>query len=104
MGARTQAECLEVFEAADVTVGAVADVEQLASHPYVCERGSLVTLPDDDMPGGRLPMHAAVPRMSGTPAQMRSPAPDIGQHNGEIFGAIGITDAELEKLKEEGVV
>lgn len=104
MGARTQAECLEIFEAADVTVGAVADVEQLASHPYVCERGSLMSVPDEDMPGGRLPMHAAVPRMSGTPAQMRTPAPDIGQHNGEIYGAIGISDAELEKLKEEGVV
>jgi crotonobetainyl-CoA:carnitine CoA-transferase CaiB-like acyl-CoA transferase len=104
MGARTQAECLEIFEAADVTVGAVADVEQLASHPYVCERGSLMSVPDADMPGGRLPMHAAVPRMSGTPARMRTPAPDIGQHNGEIYGAIGISDAELEKLKEEGVV
>jgi len=104
MGARTQAECLEIFEAADVTVGAVADVEQLASHPYVCARGSLMTVPDEDMPGGRLPMHAAVPRMSGTPAQMRSPAPDIGQHNGEIYGEIGITDADLDKLKEEGVV
>jgi crotonobetainyl-CoA:carnitine CoA-transferase CaiB-like acyl-CoA transferase len=104
MGARTQAECLEIFEAADVTVGAVADVEQLATHPYVCERASLITLPDDDMPDGRLPMHASVPRMSGTPAQMRTPAPDIGQHNGEIFGEIGLSSADLEKLKQEGVV
>ncbi len=104
MGARTQAECLEIFEAADVTVGAVADVEQLATHPYVCERGSLITLPDVEMKDGRIPMHAAVPRLSGTPAQMRTPAPDIGQHNGEIYGGIGLSSADLEKLKEEGVV
>lgn len=104
MGARTQAECLEIFEAADVTVGAVADVEQLASHPYVRERGSIISMPDDETESGRLPMHAAVPRMSATPARMRTPAPDIGQHNGEILGGIGITAADLEKLKQEGVV
>jgi crotonobetainyl-CoA:carnitine CoA-transferase CaiB-like acyl-CoA transferase len=104
MGARTQAECLEIFDAADVTVGAVADVEQLATHPYVVERGSLVSLPDADTPSGRIPMHAAVPRLSGTPAQMRTPAPDIGQHNNEIYGAIGISPGDLEKLKQQGVV
>ncbi|MDA0342368.1 MAG: CoA transferase [Proteobacteria bacterium] len=104
MGARTQAECLEIFDAADVTVGAVADVEQLATHPYVVERGSLVSLPDADTPSGRIPMHAAVPRLSGTPAQMRTPAPDIGQHNDEIYGAIGISPGDLEKLKQQGVV
>ena len=104
MGARTQAECLEIFEAADVTVGAVADVEQLANHPYVRERGSLVSLPDADVEGGRLPMHAAVPRLSETPARMRSPAPDIGQHNDEIYGQIGISAADLQELKQAGVV
>ena len=104
MGARTQAECLEIFEAADVTVGAVADVEQLATHPYVTERGSLISLPDDQTESGRIPMHAAVPRMSGTPAQMRTPAPEIGQHNSEIYGAIGLSDDDLRHLKEEGVV
>jgi crotonobetainyl-CoA:carnitine CoA-transferase CaiB-like acyl-CoA transferase len=95
---------LEIFDAADVTVGAVADVEQLANHPYVIERGSLVSLPDADTPSGRIPMHAAVPRLSATPAQMRTPAPDIGQHNNEIYGAIGISPGDLEKLKQQGVV
>ena len=104
MGARTQAECLEIFEASDVTVGAVADVEQLATHPYVRERRSLISMPDDETESGRIPMHAAVPRMSGSPAQMRTPAPDIGQHNAEIYGAIGLSEDDLKKLSQEGVV
>ena len=49
-------------------------------------------------------MHAAVPRMSGSPAQMRNSAPDIGQHNAEIYGAIGISEDDLNKLSQEGVV
>ncbi len=102
MAARTQEECLAVFDAADVTVGAVADIEQLMTHPYVCERGSLVSLPDDET--GRLPMHAGVPRLSGTPARMRTPAPAIGQHNMEILGGLGFSADDLNDLKDEGVI
>ena len=55
MKSHTQKECLEIFEKADVTVGAVADIEQLSSHPYIIERGSLVNLPDRDVMSGVLP-------------------------------------------------
>jgi len=85
MKSLTQKECLEIFEEADVTVGAVADIEQLSSHPYIIERGSLVNLPDRDVESGVLPAHAAIPRLSETPAKMRSEAPDIGENNEEIF-------------------
>ena len=102
MASRTQAECLEIFEAADVTVGAVADVEQLSTHPYVAERGAVARLPDAET--GDLPMHAPVPRLSETPAVLRHPAPEIGQHNDEIYGEIGIDADERAALAQEGVL
>ena len=34
-------------------------------------------------------MHAAVPRMSETPAQIRTEAPDVGEHNALIYSKIG---------------
>jgi crotonobetainyl-CoA:carnitine CoA-transferase CaiB-like acyl-CoA transferase len=37
-------------------------------------------------------MHAPVPRLSGTPAALRRPAPRIGQHEAEILGSLA--DAE----------
>ena len=104
MKVRTQDECLTIFEKADVTLGAVADVAQLMEHNYVRERGSLVTLPDKHTKSGRIPMHAAVPRMSGSPAKMRSEAPDIGEHNTVIFNELGLSELDLVKLKEEGVI
>src|SRR3546814_15146366 len=55
MAERTQEECLEIFEKAGVTVGAVADVAQLAEHPYPLDRSVIVSLPDADT--GRLAMH-----------------------------------------------
>ena len=102
MAERTQAECLAVFEAAEVTVGAVADIEQLMTHPYIAERGCLISLPDGE--AGRLPMHAAIPRLSESPARMRSPAPGIGEHNAEILGALGLSAEALAELKRDGVV
>lgn len=104
MKVRTQAECLEIFEEADVTVGAVADIEQLIDHPYIKERGSIINLPDGETETGKIPVHAAVPRLSKTPAKMRNEAPEIGANNEEILKEIGLSKLDLEKLMEQGVI
>ena len=104
MRAKTQEQCLTIFEEADVTVGAVADVAQLMESRYVQERRSLVELPDKHTQSGRIPMHAAVPRMSGTPAKMRTEAPEIGEHNSSIYDELGFSNLELATLKEDGVI
>lgn len=102
IGARTQAECLTIFENAGVTVGPVADVAQLADDDYMAGRGVVESFPDADI--GRLPMHAIIPRMSDTPGAVRSPAPGLGQHNDEVWSALGIDAAEQAKLTDAGVI
>jgi crotonobetainyl-CoA:carnitine CoA-transferase CaiB-like acyl-CoA transferase len=51
-----------------------------------------------------VPMHAVVPRLSGTPGLLRSPAPAIGQHNREIFTRIGYSDERIAALAQKGVI
>ena len=102
MRQRAQAENLELFDRAGVTVGPVCDAGDLMSHPYIVEREVLVTLPDSEM--GELPMHSVVPRLSDTAGAIRSPAPQLGQHNTEIFGAIGVVQRELEELKRAEII
>jgi crotonobetainyl-CoA:carnitine CoA-transferase CaiB-like acyl-CoA transferase len=68
-------------------VGAVPDVSELAVHPYPIDREALVSMPDAD--AGRLAMHNVIPRLSGTPGQLRTPAPELGEHNAEIWGGLG---------------
>jgi formyl-CoA transferase len=102
IAARTQAEALAFFEQAEVTVGPVCDEADLAEHAYVREREVLVDLPDRLM--GSMPMHNVVPRLSGTPGALRTPAPAIGQHNGELLKGLGYTDAEIEALAQAGVL
>lgn len=99
---RTLAEAIAFFEAAEVTAAPVYDIGQFLEDPHVQERGIVVEAPDDDM--GEVPMHAIVPRLSGTPGRLRRPAPAVGQHNREIFSRIGYSEARIAALAQKGVI
>ena len=47
---------------------------------------------------------AFTPRLSATPAAIRWPGPALGQHNGEVYGALGLDAAELEALRGDGII
>ena len=36
--------------------------------------------------------------------KVRTVAPKLGQHNPEVFGRLGVTEAELKALRAKGVV
>jgi len=44
-------------------------------------------------------------KMSKTPGDRKMRAPEVGQHNEEIYGGLlGIDDLEMKKLKEESII
>ncbi|MBY0330041.1 MAG: CoA transferase [Acetobacteraceae bacterium] len=99
----TLAETLAKFDAAGVTIGPIMDAEMLETDRYVAEREAVIEVPDDEMPGGWLPMHGAVPRLSATPGILARPAPRLGEHNAAILGPL-LGEAELARLRAAGVV
>jgi crotonobetainyl-CoA:carnitine CoA-transferase CaiB-like acyl-CoA transferase len=99
---RTLGDAIRFFEEAEVTAAPVYDIGQFLDDPHVQQRGIVVEAPDDEM--GGVPMHAVVPRLSGTPGPLRSPAPAIGQHNREIFTRIGYSDERIAALAQKGVI
>jgi crotonobetainyl-CoA:carnitine CoA-transferase CaiB-like acyl-CoA transferase len=99
---RTQAENVAFFEQAEVTIGPIYDISQIIEDPHVIERELIADYPDPDM--GRFPMHHVVPRLSGTPGSIRTPAPHLGEHNRTLLAEVGIDDAQYSRLLAEGIV
>lgn len=99
---RTQAENVAFFEKADVTIGPIYDISQIVDDPHVLARELIADYPDADM--GTYPMHHVVPRLSGTPASIRTPAPEIGEHNEALLAELGIDTETYQKLLAAGIV
>jgi crotonobetainyl-CoA:carnitine CoA-transferase CaiB-like acyl-CoA transferase len=102
VGGRTLADNLAFFDQANVTAAPVYDIAELVQDRHVQEREVIVNLPDKEM--GSVPMHNVVPRLQGTPGAIRRPAPELGEHNGEIFGRVGVPEHELARLHAEGII
>src|SRR3954447_8241862 len=100
--ARTLAENLGVFEHAEVTAAPVYDIDQFIADPHVKAREIVTELPDPEM--GSVPMHHVVPRLSGTPGEIRTPAPTLGEHNDAILGALGLDAAAIADLRKRNVI
>jgi len=99
----TMAQALEQFDRDGVTIGPIMDVAGLDEDHYIAEREALIEVPDDEMPGGWLPMHGEIPRLSKTPGILRNPAPKLGQDNDALLLPL-LGAEELARLRGEGVV
>jgi crotonobetainyl-CoA:carnitine CoA-transferase CaiB-like acyl-CoA transferase len=99
---RTQAENVAFFEAAEVTIGPIYDTSQILEDSHFIERDVISDYPDPDMES--LPMHHVVPRLGGTPGAIRTPAPELGEHNRSLLAEIGINDDRYAELVASGVV
>jgi len=99
---KTQAENVAFFEKAEVTIGPIYDITQILEDPHFIDREVIADYPDADME--HFPMHHVVPRLMGTPGQIRTPAPKLGQHNRELLNEVGVDAAKYAELLKAGAV
>ena len=99
----TRAEALQKFDRDGVTIGPIMDVEDIDADDYAAEREALIEVPDPEMPGGWLPMHGEVPRLSATPGILRNAAPKLGQDNAALLSPL-LGEAEFTRLRAAGVI
>src|SRR5688500_1014831 len=102
IGERTLDEMRGLFESSDLTACAVYDIADITKDPHVIARGILLDVADPQL--GAVRMTAPTPRLTATPADVRWAGPPLGAHNAEVYGALGISGAELEHLKRDGIV
>ena len=96
-------EIMDRCQAEGVPVTAVFTVAEAAEHPHLAARGYLVDLEHAEL--GRVRDLGAPFRLPACPGGPRRPAPRLGEHNAEVFGArLGVDAAELATLRRDGVV
>jgi len=102
IGERTLAEMQQLFEASDLTASPIYDIADIAKDPHVIARRILLDVPDPEL--GTVRMVAPTPRLSDTPAATAWTGPALGAHNQLVYGALGLSAAEIDALEREGVI
>jgi CoA:oxalate CoA-transferase len=89
-----------VLEAAGVPCSPVYDYAQMFAEPQV-HRGLVQYAKDAEL--GEVP-HIRTPVKIDEGVRVRTVAPKLGQHNTEIFGRLGVTEAEIKELRAKAVL
>jgi crotonobetainyl-CoA:carnitine CoA-transferase CaiB-like acyl-CoA transferase len=94
MTAKTTAEWLEFCLEHQIPAGPAATLDEMID-----------SLPEAEHPlGGRYKVIPPPARFSATPASVRRAAPLPGQHTREVLAEAGLTDAEIARLAQAGVL
>ena len=90
------------LEQCQVPFSKVFSIADIVNDPQMEARQAIVRLPDADL--GTVPAPCVVPRFSGYVPPSPRTGPDVGEHNAEVYGELGIGEEELGRLRDEGVV
>jgi crotonobetainyl-CoA:carnitine CoA-transferase CaiB-like acyl-CoA transferase len=102
-GARSGDEIVETLWAAGVPVAKVMQPHRVGDLPQIEHRGFFELLAHPVNPPAR---HSTLPMRitTGPPRFHRAPAPLLGQHNHEVLSSLGLSDAEIDDLEDQGVI
>jgi len=100
---RTMLEVRDLLDAAEVPVAPIYSIKDIFEDPHYQARGDIIEIEDRTI--GRVKMQGVFPRFSLTPGQVYRSAPELGEHNEEIYqGLLGLSEEELEALKRERII
>ncbi|UCE31201.1 MAG: CoA transferase, partial [Burkholderiales bacterium] len=87
----------------EVPFGVAYSVADIFADPHVAARGDIETV--DDPVLGPVRMQGVYPRFGRTPGAVQRGAPQLGEHNDEVYrGLLGLGDADMEALRAERVI
>jgi len=100
---KTKAELFALGRERGLLLGPCNTIVDLVESPQWQERGYWVPVEHPEL-GRTILYPGPFVKLSATPIAYRRRAPLLGEHNAEVFGALGVTVAELALLRGQGVV
>ncbi|MCB2030834.1 MAG: CoA transferase, partial [Rhodoferax sp.] len=95
-------DVLQALEQAAVPAGRIYTIADIAADPHYAARGMLSSVQLED--GTQVAVPGFVPKLSRTPGSHRRNAPALGQDTEAVLREVGVSDAQLQALRERGVI
>jgi crotonobetainyl-CoA:carnitine CoA-transferase CaiB-like acyl-CoA transferase len=99
---RTRDEWFDLLVAADVCVGKVYDVDEMARDPQIIHRQMIIEV--EHPTHGKVKQFGIALKLSDTPGAVTRAAPHRGEHTDEVLGALGLSAGEIRALRDQRVV
>jgi formyl-CoA transferase len=99
----TTRQVLDLMDQHGVPAGLIYRAPEMLDDPHFKARDAIVSVPHPDF--GELRMQNVAPKLSATPGSVRSPSPELGQHNDEVFlKVLGLAAQRYAELKSRKVI
>lgn len=102
IAARTFGELSSVLDRHHVGFSPIYNIADIFADPHFAFRGAIVSVDDREL--GPIRMQNVVPAFSRTPGAVRTAGPALGEHNDEVYGAMGLSESRLRQLREKNVI
>lgn len=100
---KTKAELYHEGQRRHIPLAPVNTPADILKSAQLAHREYFVRVPHPARPEPML-MPGAPYRLSRTPWRVSRPAPRLGEHNGEVYGALGLKPVDLGRLAKSGVI
>lgn len=102
IGSRSLEDVLAAFDEVEGAIAPVYDIAQIMADPHFQAREAVTTVADPEL--GAVAMPNVFPRLSRTPGRIRHAGPTLGADNESVFAAMGLSTADIETLRNNGVI
>lgn len=99
---KTRDEWMEIFRGEESMTEAVLTIDEVEKDPHALARDMIVEM--DHPTEGKVKGIGIPIKFSDTEAKEIKPPPVLGQHNDEILRLIGLSEEEIDGLREKGFV
>lgn len=99
---RTLSEWVKSFKGREFAWSPCQTIKEVAQDPQVIENEHITSFEHPHL--GPVKMVGLPVKLSRTPGQIQSPAPEVGQHTEEILLELGLDWQDISSLKDEGVI
>lgn len=98
----TTAHWVTRLEEQDILCAPVRSLEEALADEQTAVNRMVVEM--EHPRGGTMRVLDAPIRLSGTPNELRHPAPMLGEHNADVLRELGYDDARIAEILKDGVI